>query len=375
MLSLTAEFMPAGGPAGGRSNCQGSVAQTHVAQPAIVPTRRRTEAADKKRPPSRISGTGFRLMTRGSNLARFLAVAKVAVPTLAIGLSFVAPRTTKGLELSAAPTGRTIVRVVSAIKECFSDSIFTTGFVVPKQEAIVLVYDGFRITEILAREGDQVKAGQVLARLARREGLSADGGAASARPAPTELKAPAAGLVIHSSATAGGVASQRGEPTFLIMIDGEMEIEAEVSSIHVPKLRAGQRARIKIEYGADANGVVRRVPGEIDRTSQIGRARLSIAQDSSLRIGMFARATIDAGDSCSVAVPRESVFAQTSGTSVQIVHNGKVETRVVKLGLSSDTKFEIREGLGEGDIVVANAGASLHDGDQVETRFVEELDN
>lgn len=375
MLSLTAEFVPAGGPAGGRSNCQGCVARTGVTPPSIVRTRRRTEAADEKRPPPRISGTGFRLMTRGSNLVRFLAVAKVVVPTLAVGLSFVVPQKTKGLELSAAPTGRTIVKVVRAIKECFSDSIFTAGFVVPKQEAIVSVYDGFRITEVLALEGDRVKAGQVLARLARREGLSADGGAAAARTALTELKAPAAGLVIHSSATPGGVAAQRGEPTFLIMIDGEMEIEAEVSSIHVPKLRAGQRARIKIEHGAEANGVVRRVPGEIDRTSQIGRARLSIAQDSSLRVGMFARATIDAGDSCSVAVPRESVFLQTSGTNVQIVHNGKVETRLVKLGLSSNTRFEIREGLLEGDIVVANAGTSLHDGDQVETRFVEDMDN
>jgi multidrug efflux pump subunit AcrA (membrane-fusion protein) len=314
-------------------------------------------------------------MTRWCNFARILAVAKIAVPTLAIGLSLVGLRTTKGLELSAAPAGRTIVKVVSSSKECFSDSIFTTGFVVPKQEAIVLVYDGFRITEVLAREGDRVKAGQVLARLARREGLSADGGAASARQPSAELKAPAAGVILRSSATAGGVAFQGGEPAFLIMIDGEMEIEAEVSSIHVPKLRAGQRARIKIEYGADANGMVRRVPGEIDRTSQIGRARLSIAQDSSLRVGMFARATIDAGESCGIAVPRESVFVQTNGTNVQIVHNGKVETRLVKLGLSSDTRFEIREGLVEGDIVVANAGASLHDGDQVETRFVEALEN
>jgi hypothetical protein len=42
--------------------------------------------------------------------------------------------------------------------------------------------------------------------------------------------------------------------------------------------------------------------------------------------------------------------------------------------LVSDTSTEILEGLDVGEVVVADAGSSLHDGDQVKTMFADELD-
>jgi multidrug efflux pump subunit AcrA (membrane-fusion protein) len=51
-----------------------------------------------------------------------------------------------------------------------------------------------------------------------------------------------------------------------------------------------------------------------------------------------------------------------------------VETRKVQVGLTSDTNTQILEGLEVGEIVVADAGSSLHDGDQVKTMFADELD-
>ena len=40
----------------------------------------------------------------------------------------------------------------------------------------------------------------------------------------------------------------------------------------------------------------------------------------------------------------------------------------------SDTSTEILEGLDVGEIVVADAGTSLHDGDQIKTVFADDLD-
>ena len=56
------------------------------------------------------------------------------------------------------------------------------------------------------------------------------------------------------------------------------------------------------------------------------------------------------------------------------VKGNTVETRTVKVGLVSDTSIEILEGLDVGEIVVADAGSSLHDGDQIKTVFADELD-
>jgi molybdopterin biosynthesis enzyme len=43
----------------------------------------------------------------------------------------------------------------------------------------------------------------------------------------------------------------------------------------------------------------------------------------------------------------------------------------VQTGFHSDTDTEIRAGLREGDLVVANAGSSLGDGDRVKPVFSE----
>jgi hypothetical protein len=47
------------------------------------------------------------------------------------------------------------------------------------------------------------------------------------------------------------------------------------------------------------------------------------------------------------------------------VYNNLIETRSVQIGLHSDTDIEIRKGLNQGDLVVANAGTTLRDGDKV----------
>ena len=49
-----------------------------------------------------------------------------------------------------------------------------------------------------------------------------------------------------------------------------------------------------------------------------------------------------------------------------------VETRRVVLGFASDTDIEVREGIKEGELVIANAGTSLHDGDKVKPLIADE---
>jgi hypothetical protein len=57
-----------------------------------------------------------------------------------------------------------------------------------------------------------------------------------------------------------------------------------------------------------------------------------------------------------------------------VVKGDTIETRRVRVGLVSDTSTEILEGLDVGEVVVADAGSSLHDGDQVKTMFAEDMD-
>ena len=94
---------------------------------------------------------------------------------------------------------------------------------------------------------------------------------------------------------------------FRIAINNEIELDAEVPSIHVLKLNPGAGARVSREDGPDLVGRVRLVSPEIDRKTQMGHVRLSLTSDPTLRIGMFVRANIDARRSCGVAVPRSAI--------------------------------------------------------------------
>ncbi len=256
--------------------------------------------------------------------------------------------------------------VVRATKACFTATIRVTGFLVARQEAIVtLDMPGVKIAEVLVGEGDRVTAGQTLVRLARiaPEGPESPG----ARAAPLTLRAPAAGIITHSTAMVGATALPPGmaEPLFRIAVDNVIELEAEVPSIHVPALAPGQTARIEIGENRDLTGRVRLVPPIIDHMRQLGRARLSLERDPALRLGMFAGATIDAKRSCGVSIPSSAVQHRTEGRSVQVVRDNVIERRLVQVGLHSDTHTEILDGLREGEMVVANAGGSLRDGDRV----------
>jgi HlyD family secretion protein len=291
------------------------------------------------------------------------AFAPIIIPTAGVAFliaATAAPWSARG-ETSSQPAAQVVA--VRATSACFSASIRVTGFLVAREEAVVtLDVPGTTVVEVSVKEGDRVTAGQTLARVNRPSGPGPDGGAAKT----TTLRAPAAGVITRSTAVVGATASPMSpEPLFRIAVDNAIELEADVPSIHVPALASGQTARTEIAPGRELSGQVRLVPAAIDQRTQLGRARIALERDPLLRLGMFARATIDAKRSCGVSVPSSAVRYRTQGTSVQVIRDDIIETRMVQVGLQSDTHTEIVSGLKEGEMIVANAGTSLRDGDKV----------
>jgi multidrug efflux pump subunit AcrA (membrane-fusion protein) len=266
--------------------------------------------------------------------------------------------------------GQPLVVVTKSTNACFSDLVRVTGFVVPRREAVVGAdQEGSRVTDLLVHEGDMVTENQELARLSplpQQPGVPAGG----AKSGPIPLRAPAAGLVTEVRTIVGAPASPQAGPMFRIAVGNELELDAEVPSVHLLKLGVGATARISRDDAPDLIGRVRLVSPQIDRATQLGHVRISMTNNPQLKVGMFARANIDAKRSCGVAVPRKAIDHLT----VQVVKGNTIETRKVRVGLVSDTAIEILEGLDVGETVVADAGSSLHDGDQVKTMLAEDVD-
>lgn len=303
------------------------------------------------------------------NVSEYLKPAGTVVFVIALGVGYYLFEHRHRTEAKDTPS-EALVIVTKSTNACFSDLVRVTGFFVPRREAVVLAdQEGSRVTDLFVTEGAMVTDNQELARLTAPPQIPGQ----PQRPGsqgPVSLKAPAPGLVTEVRTIVGAPASPQAGPMFRIAVNNEIELDAQVPAVHMAKLSSGATVRISRDDAPDLIGRVRLVAPEIDRATQLGRVRIAITNNPSLKVGVFARASIDAKRSCGVAVPKTAI----DHLMVQVVKGNTIETRKVRVGLSSDSATEILEGLEVGETVVADAGSSLHDGDQIKTMFADELD-
>jgi multidrug efflux pump subunit AcrA (membrane-fusion protein) len=252
------------------------------------------------------------------------------------------------------PTKGAAVTVLKAAKACFDNTVEVSGLVLARDETAVRPdRPGLKVADVLAEPGDTVTAGQNLAKLNLPEGGS------------IMIQAPSAGIIATSTATIGALASARGEALFSIIARNEYDMVGLVPSADIGKLAVDQTAKLRIIGAGDADGRIRRIAPTIEPNSQLGQVFIGIDGNRRLLINSAGSALIKIGQSCNVAVPLTSVLYDPAGTVVQVVRRGRVETRRVDVGLLSGGQVEIRDGLNEGDVVVARAGALLREGDPV----------
>ena len=182
----------------------------------------------------------------------------------------------------------------------------------------------------------------------------------------TEVKAPVAGKIIARNAKLGAVATAAGEPMFVIVRDGELELRADVAEADVLRLEEGQPARLRaVGMANELTGHLRLVEPTINPTTRLGRARIAIDDETGLRSGMFIEAEITVAERDGLAVPLTALAASADGISVLRVVDGLVERVPVKIGIRQGAYVEILDGLATGDQVVTKAGAFVRAGDRI----------
>ena len=282
------------------------------------------------------------------------------------------------LETQAAQNGAALARAEAAIAQAKSQIVQAEAAQVEASQALErtrVLLKGGNTTEVnleqrvsaarsaegrlaAAREGLRIAEAERLQSQAQRRDIEW-------RLSRTEIRAPEAGVVSRKNARVGAAASAAGEALFRIIARGEIELEGEVTETQMPRLREGAPAAIVVEAGRTVEGRVRNVFPEIDRATRLGKVRISLPKDPGLRIGAFARGTIEVARRTGVAVPIASVIYGVDGATVLAVAGEKVQARRVKTGLSAEGVIEVREGVAAGEAVVARAGSFLRDGDSV----------
>jgi HlyD family secretion protein len=269
------------------------------------------------------------------------------------GVALISPLWAADPDTSLAPA----VTVVQAKRDCFAETLDVTGVVVPRHTILVRpAREGLVIGQVLVQPGDAVISGQVLARLKQPDSSTPD----------VAVTAPDGGVIFSMSAVKGAIASASGEPLFNIAQNSEMELATETPVNTMSRLAVDQPVKVKV-IGIDdeLSGKVRFVANAINRTTQLGEVHLLLNADQRLRVGAFGRGKIEIGQRCRPAIPLSAVLYAQGGAVVQVVRDGHVETRVASVGLVKGDDVEVRDGIVEGEVVVARAGAFVRDGDRV----------
>ena len=279
-------------------------------------------------------------------------------------------------------------------------------------QAQVVPRIGGRIIEILAEEGDRVKAGDVLARIdddrLRLELARAEADLSRLRQdfnrqremhqrnliateaferlqyeyqaqqtqvdlvrlelSYTGITAPIDGVVSERMIRVGNMVNTV-DPAFVVTA-----MEPILATLHVPerelaRLHPGQPAMLRVDAlpGQSFVGHIARISPVVDAASGTFRVTVELSEHGQrLRPGMFGRFHIvyDSRDAA-VLVPVAAVMSEDGRQSVFVVNSKEAQRRAVTVGYRNNGEYEIVDGLTPGERVVVTGQASLRSGAEV----------
>lgn len=299
------------------------------------------------------------------------------------------------------------VKVTTPTRGPAVEAVYATGLVEPTVEIRIAPRTAGRIIERLVDEGDQVRKGQLLARLddedllatvreleakveyaraqhqrnveLRQAGLisqeSLDRSRTDLEAAQAAVKrareqvgfmrlnAPSDGYIIRRDGEVGELIPAN-QAIFYMAGEAPLRITSDVDEEDVPRVKPGQKVLIYSDAfpGKVFEGRVEQVTPRGNPESRSYRVRIALVDDPPLRIGMTAETNI-------VVEERENALLVPSSSvvngSVWVVRDGHAFEEKVQIGVAGPEKTEILDGLSEDARVIESPPASLSNGDRV----------
>jgi len=302
---------------------------------------------------------------------------------------------------------RLMVTVVPVTRGPAVEAVYATGVVEPVHWAKVAPTIVGRIAEVFKRDGASVKMGDVLMRLddreakanlaqlearlkftreeldryqalvqrkiasqqayerARSDHIQALAAVAAARQrlSDYQLTAPLDGIVLRHDGEVGETVSA-GQVLYWVGREFPLWVIADVDEEDIPLVRLKQKALLTADaFGKRVfSGTVAEITPKGDPVNKNYRVRIAVPDTTPLRIGMTTEVNIVVEErQRALLVP----FSALRKGAVFVVVDGRARRKPVNSGIIGDKRVEIRGGLMEGELVIANPPEGLEDGDRV----------
>ncbi len=304
------------------------------------------------------------------------------------------------------------VEVAKAQRKPIAASYSGTANLEAPGEAQVVAKTSGVMVQLLAEEGDQVKAGQVLARidgdrvrleaqrqlatvrklennyrrsqeLAARKLVSAEASdqikydLESARAtyalaklelSYTNITAPISGVVAQRMVKPGNLIGLNA-PVFRIVNNSHLEGVLNAPEREMSRLKPGLPLRMVVDAvpGRIFEGKVDRVSPVMDSGSGTFRVVCAFDNAPELRPGMFGRIEVVYDQrQDALTVPRIALLEDEGEPALYIVRGKNAKRTTVKVGYSNGELAEILSGVKEGDLVVTAGKVAIRDGTEVQ---------
>lgn len=244
-------------------------------------------------------------------------------------------------------------------------TILATGTVQPENRLEIKPPVPGRIEEVLTKEGQVVKRGDVLAWMSSTERAALLDAARSQGPKElkkweknyraTPILAPIDGTIILRNVEAGQTFTS-SDPVF-VMSD-RLTVKAQVDETDIAQIKLGQKATITLDaYPKDKiRGKVDQIAFDAKTVNNVTTYDIDVLPETKpeyMRSGMTANVTflVTAKEDI-LTVPNAALKTKDSKYSVMVKVNGETQEKNVEVGISDGKRTEIVSGLTEGDTIV-----------------------
>lgn len=278
-----------------------------------------------------------------------------------------------GVFIFGCGSGKTHAKAAKEItptRGAIQSVVSTTGTVMPKNRLEVKPPVAGRAEELLVKEGDKVKTGQILAWISSTERaalLDAARGKGEEELKywqdtykPIPLISPIDGEVIVAKTQAGQTITTTDA---VVVLSDQLITRAQVDETDIGKVKEGQAAIITLDAYPDVKikGAVEHIYYESKTVNNVTIYEVDVVPDEVpefFRSGM--NAAIDfktKGSESALLLPQEAVHREKDSAWVLVKESGSKEPikSRVELGISDDKNVEIISGISEGDIVVVDS--------------------
>ena len=290
-------------------------------------------------------------------MKRFILIAMICSRIFLMGISLSGCAKGKREKVDAIPVAGVQVKSGNLM-----ETLFYVGDIKAQDEAEVYPRVSGKLLENTVKEGDRVKKDDTVAFIDRDEiGFEFE---------KSPVESPIEGIIGMVYLDRGVSVSSNTAIAKVVDMD-IVKIRVDVVERDLPKLKVDQVAQIYVDAYPKRffEGVVDRVSPVVDLASRTALVEIKIPnKDYRLKPGMFARVKILIREREGVlTIPRDAVIKEDSSNYVFVVkNNNKVYRQKIEVGLRENNKFEVINGLSEGEIVVTMGNTRLKEGDTVE---------